>query len=96
MSQQIKTTQKIILQRRTKKLTGLKKDLKKVQIVTAQDQNGSLIRSINARYNHSNQKSAIPLVNINGGQSFNHNQIQTIKKYLGEYDNKLGYWFISI
>lgn len=96
MSQQIKTNVKILAQKRAKTLLNLKKVLKKSAIITAQDQNGSLIRSINSRYNHSNNKSAIPLVNVNGGQSFNFNQITVIKSFKGEYDTKLGYWFISI
>jgi hypothetical protein len=96
MSQKITTTSKILATKKAKQLISLKRVLKKNQIITAQDQNGSLIRSINTRFNHSNQKSAIPLVNKNGGTSFNYSQIVVIKSFNGEYDPKLGYWFISI
>ena len=87
MSQEIKTTQKITVQK-------LKKDLKKVAINTRDSK--EIIESIDGRYNHSNGKSAILLINKTKGTSFNYNQIQVIKKFDGEYDNKLGYWFISI
>lgn len=99
MSQKLilkQSSAKITKVTKAKKLTSLKKEFEKVFVYTLQENNSSVIKSINTRYNHSNQKSAIPLVNKIGESSFNYSQLQTIRKHQGEYDSKLGYWFISI
>jgi len=92
----LKSSVKITKQQKAKKLQSLKKQFEKVFVYTLQENNSSVIASINARYNHSNGKSAIPLVNKIGESCFNFNQLQVIKKEKAEYDTKLGYWFISL
>jgi hypothetical protein len=97
MSQKLifKSTAKITKQEKTKKLSVIKKDLEKNFIYLASGES-SVIASINSRYNHSNGKSAIPVINKIGESSFNYNQVQLLKKYKGEFDSKLGYWFLSL
>jgi hypothetical protein len=90
-----KSTAKIAKQTKSTKLSTIQKDLKKNFIFLATSES-AIIKSINARYNHSNGKSAIPAVNKIGDSVFNHNQVQVLRKYKAEYDSKLGYWFISI
>ncbi len=90
-----KSTAKITKAEKTKKLSSIQKDLKKNFIFLATSES-AVIASINARYNHSNGKSAIPAVNKIGDSVFNHNQVQLLRKYKAEFDSKLGYWFISI
>jgi hypothetical protein len=97
MSQKLilKSSTKIAKNEKSKKLSVIQKDLKKNFIFLATSES-SIIASINARYNHSNGKSAIPAVNKIGDSVFNHNQVLLLRKYNAEYDSKLGYWFISI
>lgn len=97
MSQSLvyKSVKKISKTEKNKKIAAIKKEFEKNFVYLASDQS-SVIASINARYNHSNGKSAIPVVNKIGESSFNYNQIQLIKKHNAEFDSKLGYWFISI
>ena len=86
---------KITKQEKNKKIATIKKELEKNFVYLASNQS-SVIASINARYNHSNGKSAIPVINKIGESSFNANQIQILRKHKAEYDSKLEYWFISI
>ena len=90
--------QKLILREKAKiSKSKVLKDLEKSQVFVFSGKiSSSAIASINQRYNHSNGKSAILLVNKIEESSFNANQIQAIRKYKGEYDTKLGYWFISV
>ena len=97
MSQSLihKSSARITKQEKNKKLATIKKEFERNFLYLATDES-SIIASINSRYNHSNGKSAIPVVNKIGESSFNYNQIQLIKKQKAEYDSKLKYWFISI
>lgn len=90
--------QKLILKTKASATkTKIVKDLEQNQVFVYKTQiTSSIIASINKRYNHSNGKSAVILVNKIEKSSFNHNQIVAIKKYKAEYDSKLGYWFVSI
>lgn len=36
------------------------------------------------------------LQNLKGGRSFNNNQIQVIKRYGGQYDNKTDSWILTM
>lgn len=97
MSQKLvlkQSSAKITKQQKAKKLQSLKKEFEKNLIFTLN--NSALIASINERYNHSNGKNAIILINRIGDSSFNYSQLQVIKKYNPEFDSKLKYLFISI